>query len=66
MRDYAQVKQYNMDQIWLGQFVWPMLMSDCLQHGYRELKWMEESRTMDEHMGRGYTVDEMPRQDHGG
>jgi len=63
---YEGTHQYNMDQIFLGRHVWPSYEHDCLQHGYREHAWMAESRTDDEHMGRGYTVDEKPRMDHGG
>lgn len=66
MNDYAQVHKYNMDQIWLGQFVWPVIQGSVLEHGYRELDWMAASRGDDEHMCRGYTVDETPRTDHGG
>lgn len=66
MKDYAQVRQYNVDQIWLGQFVWPRYRANVCDHGYRELPWMAQSRTDDNHMGRGYTVDEKPRTDHGG
>jgi hypothetical protein len=63
---YEGTHQYNMDQIFLGRHVWPSYEHDCLQHGYREHVWMAESRTADDHMGRGYTVDEKPRMDHGG
>jgi hypothetical protein len=63
---YEGTHQYNMDQIFLGRHVWPAYEHDCFQHGYREHPWMSESRTADDHMGRGYTVDEKPRTDHGG
>jgi hypothetical protein len=63
---YEGTHQYNMDQIFLGRHVWPSYEHDCFQHGYREHAWMAESRTADDHMGRGYTVDEKPRTDHGG
>ena len=66
MNDYAMVHRYNVDQIWLGQFVWPTLNGNCLEHGYREHAWMAETRDDDEHMCRGYTIDEKPRTDHGG
>lgn len=65
MVQYARVHRYNMDQIWLGHYVWPLFLSNKLEHGYKELLWMSESRTDDEHMCRGYTVDETPRMDHG-
>ena len=63
---YEGTHQYNMDQIFLARHVWTAYEHDCFQHGYREHAWMAESRTADEHMGRGYTVDETPRTDHGG
>jgi hypothetical protein len=63
---YEGTHQYNMDQIFLGRHVWPSYEHDCFQHGYREHSWMAESRTDDDHMGRGFTVDEKPRTDHGG
>lgn len=65
MNHYAQIHRYNMDQIWLGHHVWPLFLDNKLEHGYKELSWMAESRTDDEHMCRGYTVDEKPRMDHG-
>ena len=63
---YEGTHQYNMDQIFLARHVWTAYEHDCFQNGYREHAWMAESRTADEHMGRGYTVDETPRTDHGG
>jgi hypothetical protein len=63
---YEGTHQYNMDQIFLGRHIWPSYDHDCFQHGYREHAWMAESRTEESHMGRGYTVDETPRYDHGG
>ena len=65
MSQYSQIHKYNIDQIWLGQHVWPLLFSNRLEHGYKEVEWMADSRTDDEHMCRGYTVDEKPRMDHG-
>jgi hypothetical protein len=65
MSQYSQVHRYNVDQIWLAHHVWPLMESNRLEHGYKEIQWMAESRTDDEHMCRGYTVDEKPRMDHG-
>lgn len=65
MSEYSKVHRYNMDQIWLGHHVWPLLIHSKFEHGYKELEWMAQSRTDDEHMCRGYTVDEKPRMDHG-
>lgn len=65
MNQYAQVHKYNMDQIWLGHHVWPLFLTNKLEHGYKETQWMAESRTDDDHMCRGYTIDEKPRMDHG-
>ena len=65
-RLYEGTHQYNMDQIFLARHLWPMYHLDCFEHGFREHPWMAESRTEDDHMGRGYTVDETPRYDHGG
>lgn len=66
MRDFAQVNQYNMDQFWLGQFVWPVYSHDVCDHGFHELEWMKHSRPGEHHMGRGYTANEQLRMDHGG
>lgn len=66
MKDYSQIHQYNMDQIWLAQFVWPMYRANVCEHGFREIPWMAQSRTDYEHMCRGYTVNGKPRMDHGG
>jgi hypothetical protein len=65
MRDYAQVKQYNMDQIWLAQNVWPVYQYDVFQHAFRHVPWMLDSWNENTHMGRGFTVNETPRTDHG-
>lgn len=65
MKEYSQIHRYNMDQIWLGHHMWPLFLTNKLEHGYKEIQWMAESRTDDEHMCRGYTVDERPRMDHG-
>lgn len=65
MLQYSRVHRYNMDQIWLSQYIWPLFLTDKLEHGYKEMSWMLDSRTNDNHMGRGYTIDEKPRMDHG-
>jgi hypothetical protein len=62
---YSKDHVYNMDQIFLGHHVWPLLMNNRMEHGYKELAWMAQSRTDDIHMCRGFTVDEIPRTDHG-
>jgi hypothetical protein len=63
---YEGTHQYNTDQIFLGRHVWTSYQYDCLEHGYRQHAWMSDSRTDTDHMGRGYTVAETPRMDHGG
>ena len=66
MHSYARHHHYNTDQIFLSDHVWPLLRSSCFNHGFMEHEWMKNSRTDDIHMGRGFTVDETPRMDHGG
>jgi hypothetical protein len=54
-----------MDQIWLARHVWPIMRANVCEHGFRQIQWMAESWTESGRMGRGYTVDEKPRTDHG-
>lgn len=65
MNFFSNQHQYNMDQIFLAHYVWPFLMNNRMDHGFKEHQWMADSRTDDVHMGRGFTEDEKPRTDHG-
>jgi hypothetical protein len=64
MNEYSKIHKYNIDQVFLHDFVWPLLIQTRMEHGFFELEWMAKSRTDTEHMGRGYTIDETPRTDH--
>ena len=36
VRDFSRISQYNMDQIWLAQHVWPIFRANVCEHGFRE------------------------------
>lgn len=65
MNIFSKDHRYNVDQMFLAHHVWPLLVNNRTDHGFKEHQWMADSRTEDTHMGRGFTVDEQPRTDHG-
>jgi len=65
MDHYAHIHHYISDQVFLDRHVWDIMKGDLQEFGFREIPWMTESWTVDNHMGIGFDENDAPRTNHG-
>jgi protein O-GlcNAc transferase len=66
MIEYSKNHFYTIDQIFLAKEIWPIAQNDCFIHGFKEIKWMTESKEQIKHhfIGQGYDENDNPIYDY--
>ena len=62
MQEYMSVKQYLVDQFYLRDKVWPVIMNDTAIYGVKEVDWMRETYDFENKnfIGQTYTENDEP------
>jgi hypothetical protein len=62
MQEYVSVKQYLVDQFYLRDKVWPVIMNDTAIYGVKEVDWMRETYDFENKnfIGQTYTENDEP------